>query len=70
MRSKNATRNTSPEVVEQDVEVIAEVDLEASADGSFGSARSPIAMIASRTNRPLRERYWPLFQRGSTLQYP
>jgi hypothetical protein len=42
----------------------------ASADGSFGFALSPIAMIASRTNRPLRERHLPLFQRGSTSQYP
>jgi lipoyl-dependent peroxiredoxin len=41
----HATRNQSHEVAEQDVEVIAEVDLEASAGGGFGLALSLIVMI-------------------------
>jgi lipoyl-dependent peroxiredoxin len=41
-----ATRNNGHEVLEQDIEVVAEVDLEASFDGSFGLALSVIVMIA------------------------
>jgi Ohr subfamily peroxiredoxin len=46
-----ATRNKTHEVVDQDVEVIAEVDLEANADGSFGLALSLIVMIAGVSQR-------------------
>jgi lipoyl-dependent peroxiredoxin len=42
----HAARNQSYEVVEQDIEVIAEVDLEASSEGGFGFALSLIVMIA------------------------
>lgn len=41
-----ATRHQSQEVADQDIEVIAQVDLEAGADGSFGFALSLIVMIA------------------------
>jgi lipoyl-dependent peroxiredoxin len=47
----HATRNKSHEVGEGDVEVIAEVDLEASSDGSFGLALSLIVMIAGVTQK-------------------
>lgn len=45
----NATRNKSHTVAGQDIEVLAEVGLEASSDGSFGLALSLIVMIAGVT---------------------
>ena len=42
----HATRNQPHELTEQDIEVIAEVDLEASSNGGFGLALSLIVMIA------------------------
>jgi lipoyl-dependent peroxiredoxin len=47
----HATRNQSHEVAEQDIEVIAEVDLEACSDGSLGLALSLIVMIAGVTQK-------------------
>jgi osmotically inducible protein OsmC len=47
----HATRNQSHEVVDQDIEVIAEVDLEAGSEGSFGLALSLIVMIAGVSQR-------------------
>jgi osmotically inducible protein OsmC len=42
----HATRNQSQDVADEDIEVIAQVDLEASSDGSLGFALSLIVMIA------------------------
>jgi osmotically inducible protein OsmC len=41
----NATRDRTHKVMDQDVEVIAEVDMEAKPDGSFGLSLSLIVMI-------------------------
>src|ERR1700685_1705984 len=41
----NATRDRTHKVTDQDVEVIAEVDMEANSDGSFGLSVSLIVMI-------------------------
>ena len=41
----NATRDKTHKVMDQDVEVIAEVDMEANPDGSFGLSLSLIVMI-------------------------
>jgi lipoyl-dependent peroxiredoxin len=47
----HATRNKSHQVAGEDVEVIAEIDLEAGSEGAFGLALSLIVMIAGVTQK-------------------